>query len=238
MRRWNGWVWTCAAVAMLAGCGGGGDDTGNSGFIPPNDDFNVAQAWHNLLTTNRGWTLTGSGTDGRIYDITVGTAVGPTTVFPVTGANTARSDVTLTTATTGFPTASALQQIHFDAATDRIVGIRTSVNQAAATCDLATSTSALPTTVKVGTSGAQATLTELNGCAGSSAAVGTITITWSLEFEAGTTYFCSNTTERNPGGAVLSAEGDCLQMSPDGTLGARARVTVEQNGVRVVAHTP
>jgi len=237
MSRWSGWVWACSAAALLSACGGGGDG-GNSGFTPPPDDFNVAQAWRNLVTTTRSWALHGSGTDGRNYDISIGTAPGATSVFPVTGATTARSDVTLVTAATGVNSVTALQQVFFDDAANRIVGIRTGSNLVAATCDVATSTTALPTATKVGTSGAQATLDELDGCASNSGRIGTITVTWSLEFESGTTYFCSNTTERDLNAVVLSVEGDCLQVSPDGTLGARARVTVEQSGVRVVARTP
>jgi hypothetical protein len=94
-----------------------------------------------------------------------------------------------------------------------------------------------PSAAKVGTSGALATLDELDGCLASSAKVGTITVTWSLEFETGTSWFCSNSTERDPSAVVLSVESDCLQVSRDGTLGPAARITVQQGGVTLVART-
>jgi hypothetical protein len=221
-------------TALLTACGGGGGDGGDSGFVPPADDFNVFAAWRNLLTTSHAWTVSGIGSDGRSYTFTIAGTPGPTSVFPVTGMVSARADTQLTTNANGTIVAGT-QETYFDAATLQLVGLRTVFNGSASACDIATAVDVPPAAVKVGTAGSLATLDELNGCAASSAKIGTITLTWSLEFEAGLTYFCSNSTERDPTGAVVSFEADCVRVSPDGTLGSAARVTVQQNGVTVIA---
>ena len=227
----------CGLTALLSACGGGGD-SGSSGFIAPTDDFNVFLAWRNLLTTSRTWNVSGVGSDGRTYDITLAIAPGATSIFPVTGTTAARSDTTVTSNVSGVGSSMGQQQIYFDGTTYAMVGIRNSSSVGSANCDVVTGAPSVPpSAVKVGSSGALATLDELNDCT-NSATVGTITVTWSLEFESGTTYFCSNTTERDLSSNVLSRESDCLQVNPDGTLGAKARVTVVQSGVTLVARTP
>jgi len=220
------------AAALCSACGGGGDD--NSGVVAPAVDFDAFSAWAELLSGDRSWTVSGVGSDGRHYVITIATAAPVTSIFPVTGTTAARADTQITTDADG-AVATGTQQAYFDGATLRIVGLRTSIAGSAAACDVATVTDLPPAAVRVNTTGVLATLDELDGCAGSSQKIGTIELTWSLEFEAGITYFCSNSTERDLAGNAVSFEGDCVQTSPDGSLGTAARVTVQQNGVTVVA---
>jgi len=228
-------IWAVALLAMaLAGCGGGGSSSGDSGFTPPTDSFDVGAAWRNVLATTQTWTVSGIATDGYSYTESFAVAPGPTSIFPVTGASLSRSDVTLSLGLTGGTLTTQLNQVYFDAVTHLVAGTRISAGSVTV-CSVATAASVPPSAALVGASGSLLSLDELDGCLATSPKVGTSTSTWSLEFEAGITYFCMNATVRNTTGAVVATESDCLQVSPSGALGARARITVSQNGVTLVA---
>jgi hypothetical protein len=89
----------------------------------------------------------------------------------------------------------------------------------------------------VGDGGPMQTFDDRQTCAPTSASVGTSITTWSLEAEAGTNYFCLNTTVKDLAGAVSKTESDCLEVSASGTLGAKARITVVQPGLTLTART-
>lgn len=219
-------------TVTLAACGGGGGD--GPRFSPPDDDFDVAAAWHNLLTTSRTWSASGIGTDDRVYALTLSTSPGGIDVFPVTGESAARADVSVATSVDGVPV-DGVQQTFYDPANLAVIGLRSSITGFGTTCDVATVNGILPSAVKVSSSanGLLASLDLLDGCDADAAVLGTIDLHWSLEFETGTTYFCLTSTERALTGQVLSVESDCLQVEPGGTLGSKARVTVIQGGVSV-----
>lgn len=223
---------TLVLVGSLGACGGGGDD--GHRFSPPEDDFNVAAAWHNLLTTSRTWSASGVGTDDRLYALTLSTSPGGNEVFPVTGESAARADVSAASTVDGVP-ADGLQQTFYDPASLAVIGLRSSITGFGTTCDVAIVNGTLPSAVKVGSgaNGLLASLDLLDGCSADSPALGTIELNWSLEFETGTTYFCLTSTEHALDGQVLSVESDCLEVEPSGTLGPKIRVTVIQGGVSV-----
>jgi hypothetical protein len=218
-------------VAGIAGCGGGGDD-GAPIFTPPDDDFDVAAAWAELLTTSRTWAASGVGSDGRTYALTLDTSPGGTDVFPVTGEGAARADAVISSTVDGVPV-EGVQQTFYDPGTLTILGLRTSVAGFGTTCDVSTLIGTLPSAAKVNESGLLASLDLLDGCRADSLLLGTIELRWSIEFETGTTYFCLTSTERSTGGQVRSVESDCLQVAPDGTLGTKMRVSIDQGGVSV-----
>ncbi|WP_280152680.1 hypothetical protein [Piscinibacter sp. XHJ-5] len=215
-------------LVMLAACGGGGSDDG--GVMPPADNFAVRTAWANFLTASRTWSAAGVASNGLGYDITIGVQPGAASVMPISGIAAARSDTALRVRENGVIVSDALSETFFDAATLQLVGVRLTATGGSGVCSLASTAAVPPTTAQIGTGGTLATLDERNGCLAGSATLGTATIGWSLEFEAGTSYFCINSTEHDLGGSVLSTESDCVQVSPDGSLGARARITITQPG--------
>ena len=230
-RRLAGMLVMVAGMAGVGGCGGGGSD-GEPVFTPPDDAFDVAAAWHELLTTTRTWAASGVGTDGRTYTLTLDTAPGGNDVFPVTGEGAARADAVVSSTVDGVP-AQGVQQTYYDPGTLAILGLRNDVTGWETTCDVSTTIGTPPSAAKVNENGLLASLDLLDGCRADSGLLGTIELRWSLEFETGTTYFCLASTERSTSGQVLSVESDCLQVAPDGTLGTKMRVTVIQGGVSV-----
>lgn len=228
MRAVRRLVSMCGLV-LLSACGGGGD-SGDSGPPPPTADFDVQAAWGQFLTASRSWVVTGTANNLLRYDIGIGLAPGATSVVPISGATAARSDATLQVRENGTLIGNALSETFYDAGTLDLLGVRLTPSGGASACSLATSATSPPAAAKIGTSGALATLDERSGCLASSASVGTSSVGWSLEFEAGISYFCVNSTERDLAGAVLATEADCIEVTPDGALGARARVTITQPG--------
>jgi hypothetical protein len=230
VRSVQGLACTLVTLANLAACGGGGDAA--PVFTPPTDNFDVATAWHELLTTTRTWAASGVGTDGRTYTLTLDTSPGGSDVFPAAGESAARADAVVSSTIDGVP-AQGMQQTYYDPGTLIVLGLRNSVTGSGTTCDVSTTVGTLPSAAKVGENGLLASFNMLDGCRSDSAVVGTIDLRWSIEFEAGTTYFCLTSTERSPGGQVRSVESDCLQVTPGGTLGTLMRVSIIQGGVSV-----
>jgi hypothetical protein len=221
---------TCGLALVLSACGGGGGSSGDSGFIPPTDDFDVRTAWTNFLVASRSWAVAGVANNGLGYDVTISVQPGATSVVPISGATAARSDTRLIVRENGATVGNALSETFHDAATRQMLGTRFTPLGGASLCSLASATAAPPQAAKIGASGALATLDERDGCSSSSASVGTATVRWSLAFEGGISYFCIDSTERDLAGNVLATESDCLEVSPDGSLGARARITITQPG--------
>jgi hypothetical protein len=231
-RTWIG----ALAIATLAACGGGG---GSSGGPPPSSaSFDVNAGWRNVLTITRTWTVSGVASDGKTYTLAIGTAPGPGSTFPVTGAAAARADVSVLLSEGGTTVNSGVNQTFFDPVTYLVVGTRNSINTpggAVISCSVATSASVPPASATIGASGALDTLDELDGCLPTSAKVGTSTSTWSLETEAGINYLCLNSTVRDLNNALFATESDCLEIATNGTLGAHARITVAQGSFTLTA---
>ena len=127
-------------------------------------------------------------------------------------------------------TSTTSSRSYYNPGTFVVAGTRNQVGNNPETCSIATASVAPPTSASIGMSGALQTFNDLDSCVLASADLtGTSVTTWSLRDDAGTTLFCLNTTKRNTGNAVLSIESDCVQVSADGTLGARALVDLTQN---------
>jgi hypothetical protein len=216
-------------LVLLSACGGGGD-SGDSGPPPPTVDFDVQAAWGEFLTASRSWGVTGVANNLLRYDIDIAIAPGAASVVPISGATAARSDTTLQVHENGTLIGNALSETFYDAGTLQLLGVRLTPSGSASACSVATSAATPPAAAKIGASGTLATLDERSGCLTTSASVGTSSVGWSLEFEAGISYFCVNSTERDLTGAVLATESDCIEANPDGSLGARARLTITQPG--------
>lgn len=231
-----------ATVLLLSACGGGGDG-GNSGFVPPADAFDVQAAWKNLLTTTRTWSgIIGRGNDNHVYEVAVQIAPAAAAPFPLTAAPANRSVQTVSTRVDGGPAGVAVNELFVDAGF-LWQGSRHTIDAGTPSCDEASAGRSVlpPTAVRFDAtarpvSGALLAGTIYATCADRTAVRGTATATWSLEFESGTVYFCLNTTSQDL--AVppnVTSESDCLQVSPDGSLGAKARITLRASGFELVA---
>lgn len=229
-----------ATLVLLAACGGGGDG-GQNAFVRPTTSFDAQAAWKNLLTANRHAVLTGTATDGvktLDVDADVVMAPGAAATFPPDGLPYPRGVVTSTLRLTGAPAITGTQENFYDA-NFRFVGSRnTLASNNAVSCTQATSASLPPTAVKIDIadkSGALYTANDLPDCS-KKVISGTTTVTWSVEFEAGITYFCINSTDtdlKDP--PTVDTESDCLQIAADGTLGAKTHITVTSEGLTIDA---
>ena len=44
------------------------------------------------------------------------------------------------------------------------------------------------------------------------------------------TYFCLTTSERDVAAQLVATEADCIEVAPDGTLGTRALIRINEPG--------
>jgi len=224
-----------SALVALSACGGGGD-AGSSLFVPPTNDFAVRAAWQNLLAGNASWSVAGVGSDGHRYEMALTLAPGPAAAFPVTGVVASTSRATSVLKRDGSVLGTSLTESFFDAGF-ALVGLRQSSDVAATSCDRPVAPAVVPPlAAKVGVSGALVSVDVLAGCSASSVLAGTAVNTWSLEFEAGATYFCVNSTDRDLlAPPTVSTESDCIEIEADGALGRRAKVRLSTAGFSLTA---
>ncbi|MFT3664471.1 hypothetical protein [Piscinibacter sp.] len=217
-----------AGAALLPACGGGGGDSGSSGFIPPTNDFAVLAGWQNLLATGGSWTVTGRASDGGNWEATLQATPQPAAAYPPTGASYPRMRIVSTAALNGGTPASGTVE-HFRDADLRLQAVRNTGS--VEVCATSTTTALPPAAAKVGAQGPLATLNNHEDCAPGRPAVGSSTVAWSLEFERGVVLLCVNSESRNAANQSIGSEKDCFEIQPDGRLGTRARITIVQPGV-------
>lgn len=218
-------AFSAAALAALAACGGGGGDPFPS--VPSFEDaYDVTRILFILLTGTGSYTVVGVGSDGALYEMTIRFEPDRDAFFPLTGLPGARSNKTVTLKRNGVVVAAATDSTYYDRNTLTIQGSSSSDGS----CSLVTSSSPPPSNATPGSDGALDTSTDYIGCTSSSAAQGSTVRTWSIETEALTLFFCSNETSRDLAGTVTATESVCLQVSRDGSLGSKARVTRESPG--------
>jgi hypothetical protein len=223
MRKRPSWIVSAATALLLAACGGGGSDQAQSA-----GPYAVSAALDHLLVTGGSWTMSGSA-NGQSFTLTMAFAPGPAGLFPVNGAFTAQSLQTITVVMAG-QSNSGTQTIYFDAGTRTFIGL-----QADGTCALATANTALPATAAVGVSGPIFSQSDLDGCTSSSAAVGTTTNTWSVVSDTGIALLCWDLTAKDLSGTVNGTESMCIQTAADGTLGAKARLSITAPGLITIS---
>jgi len=212
---------SAAAFALLAACGGGGGDP----FVPSvpsfEDAYDVGRILFMLLTGTGSWTVGGVGSDGALYEMTIRFEPDNDAFFPLTGLPGARSNKTVTLKRNGVVVATVTDSTYYDRNTLTIQGSSSSDGS----CSLVTSTTPPPSNAAPGSGGALDTSTDYVGCTSGSAMQGSTSRTWSIETEDLRVFFCSNETNRDLAGAVTATESVCLQISRDGSLGSKARVT-------------
>ena len=214
-------AFSAAAFALLAACGGGGGDP----FVPSvpsfEDAYDVSRILFMLLTGTGSWTVVGIGSDGASYEMTIRFEPDRDAFFPLTGLPGARSNKTVTLKRNGVVTAAVTDSTYYDSTSLTIHGTSSSDGS----CSLVTSAAPPPGNAAAGSGGALDSSIDYIGCTSGSAAQGSTDRNWSIETEALAVYFCSHETNKNLAGSVIATESVCLQLSRDGTLGSKARVT-------------
>lgn len=224
-------------AALLAACGGGGDG-GNSGFIPPTNDFDSLAAWKNLLApaAPRSWTVVGQGSDRVNYSLQLSVASAAAAVFPLDGASYSVGNSGSSISGGGTLLGTGLIQTFYDT-TFLARGLRNTSNIVSpagttTTCDQVLSAALPPAAIKVGNSGALFTTSIKASCNPGAAEIGTSVATWSVEFDSfsASVFFCVNTEERDKNlPQRITAEKDCIEINAAGALQARARVGLTDN---------
>jgi len=242
-----------AVAALTTGCGGGGGDSGAAPSPSPAGSpspaaYNLRAAWQNFLTSTgtHSWSVSGTASDHKAYTLTLSTAPGLSQVFPVNGNTYATSDATVGFGLSGLALTSTVTRNFYDATTFAVAGTRTTINAQTPTCSAAAAAAtALPTAAHIGDSGTLESFNDLNGCVQSSTTTGSSSVTaWSLQNAANPaptagalSLFCQLTTVRNTSGTQIERDSICIEVSPDGTLGSRAWVDIEQSGFSFIGTT-
>jgi len=225
MRKWEQALKaavSATALATLIGCGGGGDP-----LVPSvSDAVNVSRFLFMVLTGSGSWTVSGIGSDGARYDMTITFDSDPLAFFPLLGFTGSSSTVTVTLSRNGVLIATTADISYFDPGSSEVRG--SSSNDGS--CSIVTSSASLPTDATPGATGALDTSTDYAGCTSGSSVEGSTVRTWSLETENLTVFFCNNKTSRDVADTVIATEAICLQVGGGGSLGTKARVTTSVPG--------
>lgn len=229
------------AGALLAACGGGGDD-GPPPVPPPIDDFDAQAAWANFLSAVPSRTVSGRGSNGHDYSLRFGVVPVGNSSYPVTGTPANRGDLHSALSIDGNLIGNGLNELYYDDAL-QLYGSHDSFGFAnppstTETCDLATTFAVPPVAAKIGASGPLATSNILDGCTPDAPVIGTSTVTWSLEFYGGVSYFCVGFDEVGSGGGDHTLEKDCIDTDTAGNLGLRGLVMLRSPGFVLDMVTP
>ncbi len=222
MRKRSSWLLSAAAAVLLSACGGGGGDGA------PASTYAVNAALGRLLVTGGSWTMTGTA-NGQTFTLAVAFAPAPAGPFPVNGAMSAQSLQTITLVSGGV-SSSGVETIYFDATSRIFFGL-----QADGTCSVATANTSLPTSAALGASGAIFSESDLDGCLGTSLAVGSTANTWSLVSDSGIALLCWDLAAKDALGTPNGAESLCVEIAANGTLGAKARFSLTALGITITA---
>ena len=220
-----------STTVLLSACGGGGDSEG----VPPATTYNAAAAWQNLLTTSTSYAVSGVASNGTSFQISFGIAPASGEAFPVTGVGANRNIINATISSNGVALATTATETFFDDSFLQ-VGTRSTGEGEPTTCEVGVSAALPSTAATIGASGSLSVRNVLDGCEPESSVVSTITETWSIEFHDGRAYFCTGATEQDTATPPnISTEKDCVEIAEDGSLGTRARVTLTDSGVTLLA---
>jgi hypothetical protein len=210
------------AIALLPGCGGGGDDAG----LPINTVVDARAAWQSMITQPRSFTVAGRGSDGANYEVLLGFTPGAAGTFPVTGQAGATTVQAVTLKREGSIVSTGTATLYFNATTGVAYGIVANDG----TCSRFTMTAPPPASTALNTGGRLYDSTELAGCTAGSPAEGSVRVDWTVENEGSVIFFCTNATLRDAGGTVVGTEQDCVQTDTAGAIGTRARVRIDVPG--------
>jgi hypothetical protein len=220
---------TLVAAAMLAACGGGGDEP-----APAPASTNVHAAYAGFVGAAHAYSLTGSTSTGVALTASLAVAPGASAAYGSTTVDTAR--LTLTVSQGGNVISSDVSTFWQDVGTPDWAVLFSS---AADVCALRTGSTALPTTGSLGAHGAYITGTIYPGCdasnlpQSSSVSVGTLTQTWSYQEIGGVAFVCVNDDQAVNGVVPHATTSYCAEVTDaNGTLGTRVHISATDfNGV-------
>ena len=219
MNRWMTRAALLAATAVLSACGGGGSST-------PATTYNLDAASSNLTASARSFTLTASATNGAALTLVWSIAPVGSAVFPLTNTAGQRVDSSVVITSGSIELLNGSQQSFFDSSHK---GLGSVLPFGACT---QADDKPLPTDAMPGSSGDLGTDSIYQTCSLSAPVIGSIAGTWSLEQKSvDAVYLCANTRQLDAVGGEVSRESDCVEVAPDGSIGTRARVTVNVQGV-------
>jgi hypothetical protein len=210
-------------IFMLSGCGGGGGNGPAPQILPTPvvPTVNVAAAWSNYVNAPHSWTMRGQGSDARAHEMTVEMKPGASAAFPMTGSSGQSVSQTFRFAIDGANTVSTNGMLFFTPQT--VIGI---VSDDGACLVARSAMAALPGASRVGAGGPMFVLEGYAGCTIAGEKLGTTTYKWSVQEEHNLALFCITSEQQNSDGVDIGTEVDCMEASPDGTLGAKARFTI------------
>ena len=258
-------VLVCAAIVTTA-CGGGGgagSDTPPGEILNPPKPilavpttYAARNTWINLLEqkTSRKWVLVGKGTVGKgtdpvEYKLTLGIEPPGPATFPVTNEGESRISLSNVIERDGIKVQS-FQNEQFFNGRYQIVGTRVTEDLDDVTCsrpelDLKTNQPlvALPF-VEAGTAGTGAkgplyAGLRLTDCTPDGTFIGSRSYNqWSIQADGAITYFCVATRDTPVNDPINKMSETCIETTPAGVLGDRARITLIAPGsLNLVAYT-
>jgi hypothetical protein len=202
-------------------------------FITPRGAnlVNVGNAWHNLLTVTASWQTNWTTPDGRKWVFTVSTAAGPVSTFALTGASGSTTLQTSSFSVDGVSGGSVTQTLFRNG--DALFGIDHGDGGCSTVAPLAfgppSGTAAIGNWADLGAS------EDYNTCSPQAASDGTTRNMWSLQKDgADISFFCISALSKDASGQSIGDEEDCIEVWGDGTLGRRAKITINIPGVPTI----
>lgn len=229
-----------ASAALAAACGGGGSSGSPAAPGPApaaggTATFDAQHAWTNLLSTTRSWTVTGTGSDGFVYVLTLATEPGGTQVFPLTGVAASVSSFRNRLVREGSLQQEVLNEQFFDSEY-RLLGSRVSADGGAADCSKTEVVAAIPLVgASVGATGPLYAATTYTDCTPGASQLGTSYHSWSVIGEAGLVYLCVSSSNKFIGETTERVSETCVQTDAAGNLGSQARIRLVLPGFSVTA---
>lgn len=241
---------TIAAAMSMAGCGGGGSNTGSDDLPRAPGQIQALNAWKSVLSADRTFVTVGTGSDGAAYEITTtirpkGQAqLGLEPPSPLVNYSTVEVGSSVRRNNVAYSSSSLLFYL---VPSTSVLGamLEPSGTPSGPSCIFPESpahTSAVPAIANLGATARIFAAdsfnfnTGNNRCITSSAVFGAPahSVAWSYEEEKGRPLFCINHTARYPG-QVLRDQNSCFEVINGASVGGVARVTLSTGALSLVA---
>lgn len=208
------------AVAILTACGGGGGTTNVEPVAPPPSSIAGNDAWKNLLTSNKSYTLTGSDAAGTRYTMTLTTA----NLGETFDANDTyyTAEITAATVTGNNSPIFEKTKLYAGKSDTRIRFLNWPLD---AECLEVTNPEPVPQTVTLNNIGnlVNGRILSLSGDRCNNViSVNSYALTWSYEADGGTPLFCLNSTRKFLAD-VTDQTSVCFEVNQAGALGTKAK---------------
>jgi hypothetical protein len=199
---------------VLVACGGGGAI----------DGYDVQAAYQALVSTDRSWVFTGTGTNGDEQQQSITTKVTGTTAFPLNGKQGLQTVTTFVSTQNGQTDSGTWMDWH-DATTGAPIGSRREGQ-----CTEMLDVHALPSGARPGDSGMLYRVEAHESCAPSSpVAYSNDSYRWSIDRIDGITFLCRSVKLMVVGEYTIV---ECYELTPESGIGGHALryATLKQPG--------